>query len=168
MTRPLFIPGNVETDGNLLLLLAPMSTITSWPPKQGDLELETTIDITYSLTVDGWNHTKTQEDTTDERLTLREVLGGFGKVTHALSLTYFYGSPDDVVDPLLVEGDEYAVFARYAKPYEQDIAPTDEWDILRMIAGTKVRNAPAANGKWTKTQALKPRAVALEDYKLAA
>lgn len=166
MTRDLILPDNVDTDGNLVLLAALKSALTSYPPKFTDLSKFE--DITYSLTADGWAHNKSQEDTTDERLTLRQVLGGFGKITHAIELTYFYGSEDDVVDPLFVEGEELVILARYAKPYEQDFAQTDKWDVFSMLAGTKRRSAPAANGKFTKVQALKPRREVFEDQVLAA
>jgi hypothetical protein len=166
MTRSLILPDNVDTDGNLTLLMAPKALLTSWPPKLTDLaKFE---DVTYSLTTDGWNHTKSQEDTTDERLTLRQVLGGFGKVTHTIEITYFYGTEDDVVDPLVIEGQEIAILARYATPWEKDFSATDLWDVFSMVAGTKRRTTPAANGKFTKVQALKPRREVLEDLALAA
>jgi hypothetical protein len=165
--RTLVLPDNVETDGTLSLLMTPFSTLTSWPPPLSDLTKETTQDITYDLTTDGWSHGKSQEDTSDERLTLREILGGFGKTTHDISLTYFYGTESSIVDPMVNEGDIMAVFARFAVPWEQDFRATDKWDLFKLIAGTKTRNAPAANGKWTKTQKFKPRSGVLEDVTLA-
>jgi len=166
MTRELILPDNVDTDGNLTLLAAPKALLTTWPPTLADLSKFE--DVTYSLTTDGWNHTKSQEDTTDERLTLRQVLGGFGKVTHTIEITYFYGTEDDVVDPLVIEGQEIVILARYATPWEKDFSATDLWDVFSMVAGTKRRSAPAANGKFTKVQALKPRREVLEDLALAA
>lgn len=168
MTRAIVLPDNVDTAGNLTLLAAPMSTITNWPPKLTDLTKVTTKDITYSLPNDGWAHGKSQEDTTDERLTLRTTLGGFGKVTHDVSLTYYYGTATDVVDPIAIEGQLIFIAARYATPYEQDFSATDKWDIFKLIAGTKVRNPPAANGKFTRVQKFKPRAAVLEDVTLLA
>jgi hypothetical protein len=163
------IPDNVDSDGTLLLLACPRAAITSWPPKISDITASTTKDITYSLTTDGWNHGKTQETNTDERLTLREVLGTPGRVTHTVSLKFFYGKTStDVVDPLFIENSDLVIFARYATPYEQVSATTDAWDIFQVRAGTKVRDMPTANGKWTKTQQLFPRAKVLEDVKLAA
>ena len=166
--RELLTPDNVESDGTLLLLAAPRSAFTSWPPTAADFNAVTTKDITYSLTVDGWSHTKTTEDVDDARLTLREVLSDFGRTTHALSLTYFYGTEEDVVDPLFVEGELIVIASRYAVPYEQETAEGDLFDIAVVKAGPKVRNMPTANGKWTKTQALKPRTKVLEDHALAA
>lgn len=167
-TTPL-IPDNVDSDGSLLLLACPRAAITTWPPKLTDVNASTTKDITYSLTTDGWNHGKSQDVNTDERLTLREVLGTPGRVTHTVGVKYFYGrAATDVVDPLFVEGTDIVIFARYAIPYEQAAAATDPWDIFQVRAGTKVRDTPSANGKWTKSQALHPRAKVLEDIKLAA
>jgi hypothetical protein len=167
VTRDLILPPSVDVDGNFALLAAPKSAITTWPPTLADLKAATTVDITYSLTTDGWTHGKAQDATTDPRFALRQVLGGFGPVTHTASLTYVYGGDEDEADPLLQEGEEYILFARYATPWEEDFAATDKWDIFDVIAGTKVRNT-ASGGKFTKTQALAPRRNVLEDYTLAA
>lgn len=167
MTRDLILPPSVDVDSNFALLGAPKSAVTTWPPKITDLEAPTTVDLTYSLTTDGWNHGKSQDATTDPRFALRQVLGGFGPTTHTASLTYVYGSDEDIADPLLQEGEEYILFARYATPWEQEFSADDLWDIFDVIAGTKVRNT-AAGGKFTKTQALAPRRTVLEDLKLAA
>jgi len=168
MTRDLLIPDNVESDGTLLLLAAPRSAFTTWPPTAAEFNAATTKDITYSLTVDGWNPSKTTEDVDDARLTLREVLSDFGRTTHAVSIKYFYGSEEDVVDPLFIEGELIVIGARYAIPYEQDTEAGDKFDIFTLKAGPKVRDIPTANGKWTKTQALKPRTKVLEDHVLTA
>ena len=163
------IPDNVDSDGNLLLLAAPRAAITTWPPKLTDVLASTTKDITYSLTTDGWNHGKTQDTNTDERLTLREVLGTPGRVTHDVSLKYFYGkATTDVADPLFIENSDIVIFARYAIPYETASTATDPWDIFQLRCGTKVRDMPTSGGKWTKSQALFPRAKVLEDVKLAS
>jgi hypothetical protein len=163
------IPDNVDSDETLLILACPRSAITTWPPKLSDVDAPTTKDITYSLTTDGWNHGKTQDTNTDDRLTLREVLGSPGRVTHDVGVKYFYGLPEtDVVDPMFVENTDLVIFARYAVPYEQESSTDDLWDIFQVKAGTKVRNPPTAGGKWTKSQQLFPRAKVLEDVKLAA
>jgi hypothetical protein len=167
VTRDLILPPNVDVDGNFCLLAAPKASITSWPPKLADVNAETTVDITYELTTDGWTHGKSQDATTDARFSLREVLGGFGSVTHTASLTYQYGGDEDVADPLLQENEEYILFARYATPWEQDFAITDKFDIFDVVTGTKVRNT-ASGAKFTKTQALAPRKKVLEDQVLAA
>lgn len=167
MTRDLILPPSVDVDGNMAILAALKSSITSWPPKLTDVKAATTVDITYSLTTDGWNHGKSQDATTDPRFALRQVLGGFGTTTHTASLTYVYGSDEDEADALLQEGEEYILFARYATPWEDEFAATDKFDIFDVVAGTKVRNT-ASGGKFTKTQALAPRRNVLEDQVLAA
>jgi hypothetical protein len=165
--RDLILPPSVDVDGNFALLAAPKSAVTTWPPKFSDVTAPTTVDITYSLTTDGWSHGKAQDATTDPRFALRQVLGGFGAVTHTASLTYVYGSDEDVADPLLQEGEEYVLFARYATPWDDELAQTDKFDVFSVITGTKVRNT-AVGGKFTKTQALAPRRNVLEDQVLAA
>lgn len=165
--RDLILPPSVDVDGNFALLAAPKTAITTWPPKLSDLTADTTVDITYSLTTDGWNHGKSQDTTTDPRFALRQVLGGFGPTTHTASLTYVWGSDEDEADPLLQEGVEYILFARYATPWEEEFALTDKFDIFDVIAGTKVKNT-ASGGKFTKTQAFAPRRNVLEDFTLAA
>jgi len=161
--RELLIPENIESDGTLLLLAAPRSSFATWPPTAAQLNAATTKDITYSLTSDGWNHAKTQETTTDDRLTLREILAKPGRVTHAVGIKYFYGSEEDVADPLFIEGEEIVICPRYAVPYEQETAAGDKFDFLVLECGTKRRDAPAANGRWTKSQDLHPRSKVLED-----
>jgi hypothetical protein len=167
VTRDLILPPSVDVDGNMSILVAPKSAVTSWPPKLTDVKAQTTVDITYSLTTDGWAHGKSQDTTTDPRFALRQVLGGFGPTTHTISLTFVYGSDDDEADPLFQEGEEYIFFARYATPWEDEFTATDEFDIFDLIAGTKVR-ATASGGKFTKTLAFAPRRNVLEDQVLAA
>jgi hypothetical protein len=167
VTRNIILPSNVDVDGNFALLAAPQATVTTWPPKLSDVKAETTIDITYELTTDGWTHGKSQDSKEDPRFALRQVLGGFGQVTHTASLTYQYGGDEDAADPLLHEGEQYVLFARYATLWEQDFVAIDKFDIFSVIAGTKVRNT-ASGAKFTKTQALAPRRLVLEDQVLLA
>jgi hypothetical protein len=165
--RELLVPENIESDGTLLLLAAPRSAFTTWPPTAAQLNAATTKDITYSLTSSGWNHGKAQETTTDDRLTLREVLAKPGRITHTVEVQYFYGSEEDVVDPLFVEGADIVIGARYAVPYEEAVTATDKFDFLELECGAKRRDQPSANGRWTKTQALHPRGKVLEDVVIA-
>ncbi len=167
MTRDLILPPSVDVDGNLAILAAPRSAITTWPPKLTDVKAATTVDVTYSFTADGWAHGKSQDATTDPRLALRQILGGFGPVTHTVSTTYMYGGEEDLADPLFQEGEIYIFFARYATPWEEDFTAADKWDVFELLAGTKVRNT-ASGGKFTKTQAFAPRRQVLEDVTLSA
>lgn len=155
MTRTKLVPGSVGNDDNLLILVVPKDGVANPDaPTVAELNAATVKDVTYSLTADGWNTTRNQDTTTDDRLTLGDVLEQPGRKTNSLEIKYVFGADDDVADPLFVEGFEGVAYARYAVPYTQDIAADDEFEKWPFKAGVKRVDAPAANGKWTKTQKL--------------
>ncbi len=155
MARTKVVPGSVANDDNLLILIAPKGGVAAIAaPTVTELDAGTVKDVTYSLTTDGWNVERSQASSTDERLTLGEVLEQPGRKSTTLEIKYVFGADDDVADPLLPEGFEGVAFARYAVPYVDDTAVADKFEAIPFKAGVQRVNPPTANGNWTKTQKL--------------
>lgn len=146
-------PPSVSSDGTLTVWILPKSAVPD--ALNIDVEdLDQALRVTYSMTQDGWNRTSDQATETDPRLTLRDVPETPGAVTNTLEVTYVHGSDDDVMDPLVIEGEEVVAIERRAVPNE--VLPDEEqlFDVIEGVWGKVRKNAPTANGKWTKTAKL--------------
>jgi len=168
MARTVTIPGAVATDDSLVILFVPsggIAVITA--PTVTELTAVTVKDITYDLTPSGWNHTHSEEDIDDDRLTLGQSLTLAGRERHDLEIQYVFGAADTVADAALAKGTVGFVVVRYAVPYETDFAAADLVDIFQIEAGAQRKDAPVANGKWTKTQKLRQRGKFYEDIAVA-
>jgi hypothetical protein len=163
------IPGSVASDDNLKIIAGPASAFPSFPDVTlAEAKASVVKAITYSLTETGFQWTMTQESVPDPRLTLAQVLSQPGRKTYALTLQYVWGADDDVADVLFVEGEEYVIGARFAVPNETDITAVDKFDWIKARAGAKAKDAPTANGKWTKTQIFYPTGQVVEDQVLGS
>jgi hypothetical protein len=169
MAREVVIPGAVATDDNLVILFVPKEGLADpTAPTVTELTAVTVKDITYDLTPTGFNHTHTEEDIEDDRLTLRDALTLAGRERHTLELQYLFGADDTVADAALAKGTEGFIVARYAVPYETDFEAAQIVDIFTVQAGAQRKDAPTANGRWTKTQTLRQRSRFREDVAVVA
>lgn len=151
----------VETEDNLLVMIAPASTLAAGKSltdlKVSDLTSAAFVDVTYDLTAgSGWAETTSQETITDDRLTSSQTFALPGKITNGLTVQMVYGDETAVADPLLVEGEKFICAVRWAVEHDQDIAQTDKFDFWLVKAGAKQRDQAAANSVFTKTQLLYP------------
>lgn len=151
-------PPSVSSDGTLTVWILPASAVDD-PTDIPVSALDEALRVTYSMTTDGYNRTSDQATETDPRLTLRDVPETPGSVTNSLEVTFVHGSDDDVMDPLVVEGDEVLVVERRAVPNEELPDDGQIVDALEGVWGKVRKNAPTANGKWTKTARMFVRAV---------
>jgi hypothetical protein len=169
MTRDVVIPGAVAADDNLVILFVPKAGLADpSSPTVAEVTAGTVKDITYDLTPTGFNHTHTEEDIEDDRLTLRDALTLAGRERHDLELQYVFGADDTIADAALAKGTEGFIVARYAVPYETDFTAAQIVDIFTVQAGAQRKDAPTANGRWTKTQRLRQRGRFREDVPLGA
>ena len=159
-------PPAVGSDGTLTVWILPKSAVAD-PTALKIAELDEALRVTYSMTTDGYNRASTQETQTDARLTLRDVPELPGSVSNSLEVTYVHGSDDDVMDPLVVEGDEVYVVERRAVENATDPATGQIVDVIAGVWGKPRKNAPTTNGNWTKTAKLFVRSV-FEDVALVA
>ena len=163
------VQGSVPTDDHFKLWFVPedaegATTVAS----VATLTAPTTKAFTYSLTPDGWNHSTTEEVVDDSRLCLKQSLELPGRIADTLEVTYVFGSEDDVANVVLPQGAKGHIVARYA--VENGVEPTtgDMVDVFPIEAGVQRKNAPVANGTWTKTQKLFLRGAVQRDVELTA
>lgn len=163
-----FVPGSVPTDDHFKLWFVPDDGGTSDPLSVAVLTAATTKAITFSLTPDGYDHQTTEDVVDDARLCLKQSLELPGRVSDTLELTYVFGSEDDVANISLPEGAAGYIVARPA--VANDVEPTvgDLVDVFKIKAGVQRKNAPVANGVWTKTQKMFQRAKVQRDVALVA
>ncbi|WP_308491024.1 phage tail tube protein [Microbacterium terrisoli] len=155
MTRAKVTPGSVASDDNLLVLFVPSDGVASkLSPKVSELTAATVKDITYNLTGDGFTPGGDQATVTDDRLTLGQTLERPGRETKSLTIKRVYGASDDVADAVLTKGVEGSLYIRWAVPYTDDIAADDIFEVWPIQAGSAMKDAPTANGVFTKTQKL--------------
>ena len=159
-------PKSVSSDGTFRVWVLGDSDLAD-PTAPSAAELTSAPSVTYSMTTDGYNRTSDQATETDPRLTLRDVPESPGAVTNSLELTYVHGSDDDVLDPLIVEGELAYVVERRAVNNAEEVAAGQKVDIIAGVWGKPRKNAPTTNGKWTKTAKLFVSSV-IEDVELVA
>lgn len=164
---------SIETDGNLLVMMAPASVLSAGKAltdlKVSDLSADTFVDITYDLTAgSGWAEGRTEESITDDRLTSPQTFTQPGKESNSLTTQYVYGDETSVADPLLVEKQLFVAAVRWAVPHDQDIAANDKFDLWLIKAGVKTRDQAAANSVFTKTQIFYPQRNVVRDHEIAA
>jgi hypothetical protein len=164
---PSSISGSVAADGNVLVLATAAAGIADInAPTATELDATGVKDITYDLTASGFTWTTAEESVGNERFTLKQVLALPGRRTVTISLQYVYGATDDLADTLFVEGTDFIIAVRWAKDHDTAVAAADKFDLIKVRAGHKSKDAPAANGQLSKTQVFYPLGVAVEDKAL--
>lgn len=152
---------SVGTEGNLLVMFAPASILTSGKTLTDitvtQLNSPTFVDVTYDLTAgSGWAETTSQETISDDRLTATETFAQPGKVTNGLTVQYVYGDDTAKADDTLVEDETLIAAVRWATDHDEAITATSKFDFWYVKAGKKQRDQAAANSVFTKTQVLYP------------
>ncbi len=111
--------------------------------------------ITYGLTADGWNHTKTQAETVDKRLTMIQELSRPGRTKETLEITCVASTTADSADVLLsalaTSGAETQFTVRRAVDNATTHVVAQIADILTGVVGIRRPNAPVENGVDTVT-----------------
>lgn len=118
----------------------------------------TAVDLTYSLTPTGFNRKFTENDVTDARLTLKQILHRPGTIDESITLQYVYTdkSSADKAYTALAGGGAGGVTglltARYSLANATAYAASQIVDSITFITGRAVPDAPSTNGLWTITQ----------------
>lgn len=145
------VPQSVESGGNFKVWALPYTPETSLTTVTV-AELKAENDVTYSFTTSGFDSDGSQEEVTDDRLTLRDVLSRPGKVTNTLQLQYVFGSDDKVqADKIFVQGMKYKLVVRWSIDNEVAPAASQLVDIHPIEIGFVKKDAPTANGRQTKS-----------------
>lgn len=143
-------PLSVASDGNLLVSFVP----TGNPLSVANLVAGTTKAITYSLTPGGFNRATSQDTVSDERLTLAQLLEQAGRVKETLEVEYVYGDAGDVASVALAKDVTGNIVVRYAVPNGTAWTIGQKVDVIPIKCGIQAKNAPTANGVFTKKQKL--------------
>ena len=163
------VQGSVPTDDHFKLWFVPTDESgTTNPLSIATLDAPTTKAFTYSLTPDGWNHQTTEEVVDDSRLALKQSLELPGRISDTLEMTYVFGAEDDVANIVLPQGAKGKIVARYAIPNDEPATTGQKVDVFTIEAGVQRKNAPVANGVWTKTQKMFQRGKVERDAELVA
>lgn len=157
------VPLSVAYDDNLRIAFVPSGSNAK---SVAILAASPVKDLTYSLKT--FNHTATQAEITDPRLTLKQVLSKPGKVTETLEVQYVFGDAADVAQVALTEGTKGSIVARYSVPNATVWTVAQKVDILTIECGKQRRDAPVENGVQTVTQTLYITAVTQADIALVA
>lgn len=152
MARTVNVPRNVDVNTNLSITVYEKAGIAD-PLAPTPTELALGEEVVYEFPPDGWNETSTQETITDPRLSLENVPEAPGNVSNSLEVTYFYGDPALVLDPMLVKDAELYFVVRDTVDVTEDFAAAQKVDVYSVTVG-KPRKNRATNGKQTKTTKL--------------
>ena len=143
-------PLSVASDGNLLVAYVPTGNALS----VANLVAVTTKAITYSMTPGGFNRSTAQDTVSDERLTNTQLFEQAGRVKEMLEVEYVYGDAGDVASAALVKDAVGWIVVRYAVPNATAWTIGQKVDVIPIRCGIQAKNAPTANGLFTKKQKL--------------
>lgn len=157
------VPGSVAWDDNLRITFVPSGAN---PLSAAILAGGTAKDLTYSLK--SFTRTITQAMIDDPRLTLKQVLQKFGKVTETVEVNYVFGDDDDVARVALAEGTAGFIVLRYSVPNATAWTAGQEVDVLTIECGKQRKDAPVENGVQTITQSIAITDVSDDDATVVA
>jgi len=144
------IPTSFQSDGNWTITYVPAA---SNPLSAAILNGATAKDVTYGLTADGFNYAITQAEVEDKRLTLQQDLSAPGKTKETLTLKYVDTTDADAPATLFTEGLRgYLVVRRGIANGTAYTATTHKVDVLDVVFGKQIPDAPTENGLDTITQ----------------
>jgi hypothetical protein len=106
--------------------------------------------ITYGLTADGWNHSKSQATVEDKRLTMVQDLSRPGRITESLEIKAVAStdaaSADAILSALAASGAESQFLVRRAVDNATTHTVGQKGDLLTGIVGVRRPDAPVENG----------------------
>lgn len=147
-----FVPASTQSDGKWRITNVPSGSNAK---SVAILNGATAKPITYGITADGWNHTKTQATVEDKRLTLKQDLSRPGRVTETLEITVVESSDADSADAILsalaASGAESQFLVRRAVDNATTHTVGQKGDLLTGVVGIRRPNAPVENGVDTAT-----------------
>lgn len=141
-------PPSISAEGNLRIKFVDTVADIDAPTVA---EWDGGVDITYSLTPDGWAPTQDQGTVVDDRLSLAQALERPGKKTKSLVLRYVYGTDEDIAAEELEEGTAGYFLVRVG-PNEDAGAAGQKVTVWPILAGEQMEQPPAANGVFTMQQ----------------
>lgn len=145
-------PPSVGTENNLRIKFIDTITDASGVPDVS--EWDAGIDITYSLTPDGWTPSQDQATVVDDRLTLAQALERPGKKTKGLSIKYVYGTDTDVAADELIEGTAGYIVVRAGVANDTAGAAGQLVTVWPVLCGEQIEDPAVANGVFTMSQKL--------------
>ena len=141
------VPASSQSDGKWRITYVPTGSNAK---SVAILNGATAKALTYGLTPDGWNHTKTQAEVADPRLTLIQNLSRPGKITETLDITCVASTTADSADVVLsglsVSGANAQILVRTAVGNDVIHTVGQTGELLTVVIGTRRRNAPVENG----------------------
>jgi hypothetical protein len=141
------VPASTQSDGKWRITTVPTGSNAK---SVAILNGATAKPITYGLTADGWNHTKSQAQVEDKRLTLIQDLSRPGRITETLEIKAVESSATDSADAILsalaTSGDEIQILVRRAVDNATTHTVGQIGDLLTGVVGVRRPQAPVENG----------------------
>jgi hypothetical protein len=141
------VPASTQSDGKWRITNVPTGSNAK---SVAILNGVTAKPITYGLTADGWNHSKTQGTVEDKRLTLIQDLTRPGRITESLEIRCVASSVADSADAILsalsTSGAETQFIVRRAIDNATTHVVAQIADLLTGVIGVRRPDAPTENG----------------------
>lgn len=141
------VPASSQSDGRWRITYVPTGSNAK---SVAILNGATSKPITYGLTPDGWNHSTTQAEALDPRLTLIQTLKRPGKIDETLELTAVASadvdSADQILQGLAASGAEAQFLVRRAVGNDVTHTVGQKADLITGVVGVRRPAAPTENG----------------------
>lgn len=138
-------PQSTQSDGRWRMTVVPIASNA-----KSVAVLNAATSITYGLTADGYNRTRSQATVDDKRLTLIQDLSRPGKVTETLELKAVVSadvaSADAVLTALAASGAVTQLLVRSAVANDVIHTVGQKADLLTGVVGVRRPDAPTENG----------------------
>lgn len=150
-------PASTQSDGRWRITYVPTGSAAK---SVAILNGATAKAITYGITGDGWNATKTQATVEDKRLTQIQDLSRPGRVTEGYEVTVVDSVTADSADVVLAGLSASGAEAQFVVRRAVDNATThiiaQIVDVITAVVGVRRPNAPVENGVDTASYTLFP------------
>jgi hypothetical protein len=145
------VPASSASDGRHKIWFVPYAANTD-PTSAAVLIADSTKDVTYSFTPDGFNHSVSEASIPDKRYTLDQDLSQPGRTTETLELKYVDSTDPGSASVTFTKGTSGWFVRR--KYLDNAIEPKKDQivDVFTVTVGAQRPDAPDENGLDTTTQ----------------
>ncbi|MBT2502979.1 hypothetical protein [Curtobacterium sp. ISL-83] len=146
-------PASSQSDGRHKIAFVPYGADVN-PLSVATLKADTTKNVTYSFTPDGFAHAVTQATVEDKRYTGEQDLSRPGKTTETLEVKYVDSEDPNSAAQTFPKDTAGWFVRRKVIPNATDWTKDQLVDVISVIAGVQRPDAPAENGVDTTTQGM--------------
>ena len=157
----------VITNGHSLILVVPEESVEDYRhPTIAELAAVDAIDGTYEFKT--FDHTPSNDEIDDDRVTIPQSLKYDGGKTDTLSCSIIFGNENATLDKAIIVGKRYIIYVRDAVEHDTPLSVDDVFDVHPVRFDRKPKGERARNSVFTRALNPKYWAEMLEDVKLTA